>query len=132
MNDPAMEASRSIADVLQDILGNVQTIVRAEVTLARTELLDDASRAVASLAWLVAGAACAMLATTFLLWTIAYALARVWPMWAATLAVAVVLAVGCGVLIRSGLRRFKRLDFKPEHTVDSMKENVAWIRQSPR
>jgi hypothetical protein len=98
-----MDATRSVADVLQDILRNVQTIVRAEVTLAKTELRDDASRAVASLAWLVAGAACGVLATTFLLWTIAYALATLWPMWAATLAVGALSAIGCGVLVRSGI-----------------------------
>jgi hypothetical protein len=127
-----MEANRSITDVLQDILRNLQTIVRAEFTLAKTELRDDASRAARSLAWLAAGAACALLAITFLLWTIAYALASVWPMWAATVAVSASLAVGAGVLIRSGIRRLRRIDFGPERTVESIRENAAWLRQSVR
>jgi uncharacterized membrane protein YqjE len=125
-----MEENRSITDVLQDILQNVQTIVRAEVSLAKAELRDDASRSLASLTRLLAGGVCAVLAATFLLWTIAYALAQVWPIWAATLLVGAVLGIGAAVLIRSGIRHFRVSS--PQATVDSMKENVAWLRQSVR
>src|SRR5262245_32615399 len=125
-----MEESRSITDVLQDILQNVQTIVRAEVSLAKAELRDDASRSLASLTRLLAGIVCAVLGATFLLWTIAYALAQVWPMWTATLVVGAVLAISAAVLVRSGIRRFRLSS--PQATVDSMKENVAWLKQSVR
>jgi uncharacterized membrane protein YqjE len=125
-----IEENRSITDVLQDILQNVQTIVRAEVSLAKAELRDDAARSLASLTRLIAGGVCAALAATFLLWTIAYALALVWPIWAATLLVGVVLAIGAGVLISSGVRHFRVSS--PQATVESMKENVAWPKQSVR
>ena len=36
---------RSIPEVLQDIVGNLQEIIRSEFRLAKTELKEDASRA---------------------------------------------------------------------------------------
>ena len=41
----AGENSRSIPDVLQDILTNVQAIIRSEVRLAKTEVTEEATRA---------------------------------------------------------------------------------------
>jgi hypothetical protein len=37
----AEENERSITDVLQDILGNVQAIIRSEVRLAKTEVAEE-------------------------------------------------------------------------------------------
>jgi uncharacterized membrane protein YqjE len=128
----ATEANRPISDVLQDILRNIQTIIRAEVTLAKVEVREEASNAFASIAWLLVGALSGAFAILFLLWTIAYAIARVWPLWAATLLLAVLLGAAALMLFLSGRRRFRRLHATPEQTVQTIKENVAWVRQSIR
>ena len=39
-----MNQERAVSDVLQDILRNLQEIVRSEVRLARAGIRDDASR----------------------------------------------------------------------------------------
>jgi uncharacterized membrane protein YqjE len=127
-----MEYARSIAGVLQDILTNVQTIIRAEVRLAKAEVRDEASKALSSAVWLFAGAVAAVCALTFALWTIVYALATVWPMWAAALAVALVLAVAAAVLITAGMKRLKRVNPVPRQTMDTIRENAEWVRQSIR
>ena len=36
---------RSLADILRDIMRNLQEIVRSEVRLAKTEIADEAARA---------------------------------------------------------------------------------------
>ena len=123
-----MQPERAISDVLRDILRNLQEIVRAEVRLARAEIRDDAKKTAASAAWLVAGIVGALSAWAFLLWTIAFALSTRMSMWAATLLVAVVLAVAASVLIAGGLRRFKQLHHMPERTIASIKENVEWLK----
>ena len=43
MATPQMQ--RSVPEVLQDIVGNLQEIVRSEFRLAKTELKEEASRA---------------------------------------------------------------------------------------
>jgi hypothetical protein len=50
-------------------------------------------------------------------------------MWAATLLVAVVLAVAGALLIMSGIGRARRIQPVPERTVQSVKENIEWMKQ---
>lgn len=119
---------RSITDVLQDILGNVQDIVRSEVRLAKGELLDELAKLKAAAPLLIVGAVTGILATLFLMWTAVYALALVLPMWAAVLIVAVLLAAVGGATLSAGIKRLTKID-PPKRTIASMKENVQWAKQ---
>src|SRR4029453_19109118 len=84
---------RSISDVLQDIIRNVQEIVRSEVRLAKTEIREELDKARFSTLLLGAGPAPAMFAVLFLLLTVVHALALVMPEWAAAMLVGAALAV---------------------------------------
>lgn len=123
-----MNQERALSDVLQDILRNLQDIVRSEVRLAKVEIRDDVRQAASSAAWIAAGTIGALSAWAFLLWTITFALSTRMSMWAATLTVALVLAGAAGVLVVGGIRRMKRINPIPERTIASIKENVEWIR----
>ena len=124
-----MNGERAVADVLQDIVRNLQEIVRSEVRLAKVEIRGEAKRAVSSGIWIAAGGAGALTAWAFLLWTGAYLLATRMPMWAATLVVAVVIMAVASVLIIVGIRRLTRIHPVPERTVESIKENLEWMKQ---
>jgi Putative Actinobacterial Holin-X, holin superfamily III len=124
-----MADERSVSDVLQDILRNLQDMVRSEIRLAKVEIREDVRRAVSSSVWIAAGTVAAVSAWIFVLWTLAYALAIRMPMWAATLVVALVMGAAAGVLIMGGIRRIKRIQPIPERTVKSVKENLEWMKQ---
>ena len=124
-----MDGERSVADVLQDILRNLQEIVRSEMRLAKVEVRDEARQAVSSGIWIAAGLVGALSAWSFLLWTVAYLLATRMSTWAATLTVAVVLSCAAAVLIIGGIRRVKHIQPIPEQTVESIKENLEWMKQ---
>lgn len=117
---------RSIGSILQDIVGNVQSIVRSEVRLAKTEIREEASAAGSALVRTGIGAGVAFFAAFFLLLGVVYALSLRLPLWMAAASVGIVLAIVGGLLISSGLRRFKRVDFVPDQTIQSVKEQVAW------
>ena len=123
-----MNQERALSDVLQDILRNLQDIVRSEVRLAKVEIRDDARQAASSAVWIAAGTIGALSAWAFLLWTITFALSTRMSMWAATLVVTLVLACAASALIAGGIRRMKRIHPIPERTIASIKENVEWIR----
>jgi Putative Actinobacterial Holin-X, holin superfamily III len=123
---------RSLSDVFQDIVRNVQEIIRAEIALAKTEVREEASKAVASLAWTIVGALSGILAVIFILWTAVYGLGLLWPMWVATLIVAGVLTLAAIGLLIIGIRRLRELHPTPERTVQTIKENMAWVRQSSK
>ena len=71
----------------------------------------------------------ALSAWMFLLWTAAYALSTILPMWAATLVIAGAMAGAGSVLIAAGRRRFTHIQPIPERTIESLKENLEWMKQ---
>jgi uncharacterized membrane protein YqjE len=121
--------NRSFSDVLQDVVSNVQEIVRSEVRLAKTEIREEVAKAKSSALLLGAGAVTVIFATLFLLLVIVYALALVMPSWAAALIVGAALAVVASVMLTAGIKRFKQIHPIPARTVQIIKENVEWAKQ---
>jgi uncharacterized membrane protein YqjE len=120
---------RSLSEVLQDVMRNVQEIVRSEVRLAKTEIREEAVKAKSATLLLGAGAVTAIFAILFLLLMIAHALALVMPSWAAALIVGAALAVVASVMLTAGIQRFKQIHPTPARTVETIKENVEWAKQ---
>ena len=123
---------RSFSDLLQDIIRNVQEIVRSEVRLAKTEIREEAVKTKASLVLLGAGALTGFFAILFLLLMIASALALVMPNWAAALVVGAALAVAAGVMLTGGVKSFERIHPTPERTVETIKENIEWAKRQTK
>jgi uncharacterized membrane protein YqjE len=120
---------RPFSEVLQDVIGNVQEIVRSEVRLAKAEIKEEAAKAKSSAMLLGVGAASAVYAVLFLLLMTVYALTFVMPNWAAALVVGGVLAIVAVVAVSIGMKRFKEIHPTPERTVETIKENVEWVKQ---
>jgi len=119
---------RPFSDVVQDIIHNVQEIVRSEVRLAKTEIREEAGKAKSAGLLIGIGAFTAFFAVAFLLVTAVYALSLVLPSWAAALIVAITLAVAAGITLNTGLKRFKAVHATPERTIETVKENAEWIK----
>ena len=124
-----MAGDRSVADVLQDIFRNVQDILRSEIRLAKAEIRQEATEAATAALWMTIGIVGLLSAWMFMLWTAVYALATVLPIWAATLVIAVAMAGAGGIVIRTGLRRLTRIKPMPERTIESLQENLEWMKQ---
>ena len=119
---------RSIPEILQDVLTNIQDIVRAEVRLAKAELGEELSRARSGGLLLGVGAVAAIFSVLFVLLACVYGLSRVMPDWAAALIVAAAVGVGAAVTVSLGLKRLKTIQAAPK-TAATLKENVQWARQ---
>lgn len=121
--------SGSIAELLQEIVGNVQNIIRSEVRLAKTEMTEEATAAGKAAGVLAGGAVLAIYAVGILLLSAVYALRGPVPDWAAALIVGLVVAAIAGVMVKMGLDRIKSVNPKPEQTIDSVKEDVRWVKE---
>lgn len=120
---------RSVPEVLQDIISNVEQIVRAEIRLAQTEMKEEAAKAARPGATFGAGVALAFYALGFLLLAVLYALAAVMALWLAALIVGAAVAMVALTLIRSGRTKLKRLKPTPDKTIRSLEENSQWVKQ---
>jgi hypothetical protein len=119
---------RSIPEILQDVLTNIQDIVRAEVRLAKAELGEEINRARSGGLLIGVGAVAAIFSVLFLLLACVYALGLVMPDWAAALLVAAAVGVAAAVTLGLGLKRLKTIQAAPK-TAASLKENVQWAKQ---
>jgi uncharacterized membrane protein YqjE len=124
----AVQNGRTVPEVLQDIVGNIQEIIRSEFRLAKAEISQEATKATAPLIMLFIGAALGLYAFGFLLFTLIMAMATVMATWMAALIVGGVLAIVAVALIMTATKRFKSVKPVPERTIETMKENVQWAK----
>jgi uncharacterized membrane protein YqjE len=123
---------RTMGEVLQDIVANIQEIVRSEFRLAKVEVQEKTAKAVHSSIPVVIGVLLALYALGFILLAAVHALTIVVDAWLAALIVGFVLLVISMILVSVGRKRFKQVKVVPEKTVGSMKENVQWAKHQIR
>jgi uncharacterized membrane protein YqjE len=127
----ARESQRSTAEIMGDIVSNIQEIIRSEVRLAKTELKEEASKLARAGLMMVVGGVLGFYALGFLLVTIMNAIALAVPVWAASLIVTFLLVAATAVFIGVGRSRMKEVH-PPQKTIQSVKENVEWARNQTR
>lgn len=125
------QPDRPISEILEDIVRNVQEIVRFEIRLAKVELRRDTQKLLNSTTWMAIGAVCGILGAAVLVAAIVAALALVVPVWESALLVGVGLAIIAAVLFKVGSRRFSELQAPLTQTIESLNETMrgtrAWI-----
>jgi len=123
--------SPSAASLVGGIVGDVQDLVRKEIALARQETLEEIGKfKTAGIALAVAGAVLAA-GGLLLVLSLAQGLADLvnWPNWAAYVLVGGILAITGFILLSLAQRRLKQIHPIPEKTVETVKENVEWLKQ---
>lgn len=123
-----LQTQRSVQEVLRDIVGNFQEIIRSEFRLAKTELREEASRAAKPVATFGVGLVFGFYGVGFLILSSVYGLSTLIPMWLAALLVGSLLAVVAIVLISSSSKKLKFVNPTPDKTIRSLEENVPWTR----
>jgi len=124
----APQAQRKVSDVLQDIVGNIQQIIRSEVVLAKVEIKEKAQRASKPAAVMATGTVLGLYGVGFLLLALVYGLSLAVPPWLAALLVGGALAIAGGILVGKSRRALKEIDPIPKNTVATLKENVQWAK----
>lgn len=124
----APQTSRTVPEVLHDILGNIEEIIRAEFRLVKAEIREEGARIARPGAILAAGIAMSVYAGGFLLLAAVYGLSTWMDAWLAALIVGGALAVLAVALVTSSVNRLKHLKPAPEKTIRSLEENVQWAK----
>jgi uncharacterized membrane protein YqjE len=123
---------RSIGSLVNDIVGNVQEIIRSEVRLAKAEVTEELTKARRAMIWLVAGVVLATMALGFLLLTVVYVLAHFFQPWVAALIVGLGSGAIGGALAAVGATQIKRVSLPPARTITSVQENLQWAKAQAR
>lgn len=123
---------RSFSGLLDDIVGNVQAIIRSEVRLARAEIQEETTKAAKAAGALGSGAVLAVYAVGFLFLTCLFALQIVVRPWLAALILALVIGTAAAILVNHGIKRIRQVEPRPDKTIDTIKENFEWAKNQIR
>ncbi|MFE2914801.1 phage holin family protein [Kitasatospora indigofera] len=118
----------SLGDLISDITTDLSRLVRDEIDLAKAEIKQETAKA-GKASGMLAGAGYAghlmlVLASLTLVFALGNAMNLAW----AALIVTLLWAAAGAVLYSTGRKRLKDVQFKPEQTLQTLKEDAAWAR----
>jgi hypothetical protein len=131
MDEAAYHAEPSLAQLLTGIVNDAKELLRQELALAKHEIREDLRKtkmAMLSLGIGIGVAAIGGLLLILMLVHLLNALAGL-PLWACYGIVGGLLLIMGGVLFLIAKHTIARIDVVPPQTVETMKENVQWIKE---
>lgn len=125
--------NRSIADLIGDLGGNVSTLMRKEIQLARAETSEKVSQAMVAVGAILGGAVLAIAALIVLLQALIIGLtnAGIPAGWSALIVGAVVAGIAYA-LVQKGTNDLKAGNLVPGRTVDSLKQDAQTLKEQAR
>lgn len=118
----------SIGSLVSAASRDVSTLIRAEVELAKTEVVDEVKTAAKGAAMFIVAAILGFFLLVMLLLAFAEGLIALGlPRWAGYLVVAGVLLLTAGILALIGRNALKKLK-APERTIETTKDTLAWAK----
>jgi len=129
MSSAPAEADRSIAELLRKLAAETSLLVRQELTLAKSELLQTVKSAGRPAAAFGVAALFALGAFGALTALLIAAIAVALPVWAAALIVTVLYGVVAAVAVMNGRSELARVGNPiPEQTVQTIKDDIRAVR----
>jgi hypothetical protein len=125
---PRPRSERSVAALLSDLASEIGLLIRQEIALFKAELSEKLGSFGLGAGMVAAGGLVAFSGWLVLLACAVLALSNVVAPWLAALIVAIiVLAIGAALLF-IGKRRLNAEALVPRRTLNSLREDEAWIR----
>jgi uncharacterized membrane protein YqjE len=118
----------SIGNLISQVAGDVSTLFRQEVALAKAELKEEAAKAGKAGGMLAGAGFAGYMVAVLLSLALVLALGDVMPDGWAAVIVAVLWAIVGGVLYAVGRKRMKDVDPVPRQTVETLREDAQWVR----
>ncbi len=117
-----------IGALIGELSSEARMLVRQEVELAKAEIKESAQHATGAGAGFGAAALVGYLAVAVLAVALALGFAEVMPAWLAFLIVGSLLAIAAGVAFTIGRKNLKALNPVPRKTIETLKEDMTWLR----
>ena len=129
INENRPMENKPLGDLFSDLASDMSSLVRQEVALAKLEVTQKAKHVGRNVGYLVVGGAVAYAGLLAVIAAIIMLLDRYMPTWGAALLVGVVVALIAWLLIGKALAGLQQTDLTPRETVETLKEDAAWVKQ---
>ena len=122
-------SDRSLKEIVDALRPQLQELVDKQVELARTELVPVGRQAGIATGLLVVGAVFLLVFLIFISLTGVYVLDLFLDsLWLSALIVSGVLLLIGGILAASGANILRRLDPVPHRTINTLQQNINWLK----
>lgn len=124
----------SIAELLSGIVADAQHLVRREIDLAKREVSIEIDKVKQGSVLLGAGIGLAAVGGILLSFMLVYVLVELLllPLWLSHLIIGGIFTIVGALLLLQGVKRMRNVDPVPRETIESVKEDIQWIKeQSP-
>ena len=128
-NEDQSGEDQTLGDLFGKLASDTSNLVRQEVTLAKVELTQSARQTGRNVANLIIGGAIAYAALLTIVASAIMLLGRVLPGWSAALLVGLLIAGIAWLLVSKALAALRDTDITPRNTVETLKEDAAWMKQ---
>ena len=123
-----LEDQRSLGELVSAATRDLGQLVRQEIELAKTETKQELRSASRLGAVFGAAGVLALVAVFLFAWAIAWALSEFMPTGLAFLLVGLGVAAAAAYAASLGRQKLKEFNAVPEETVETIKEDVQWLK----
>jgi hypothetical protein len=112
-------------------MNDATVLIQQELALAKYELYEEARKTKTAVACLGAGIGIAAIGGLLLIIMLVHLLRELteWPLWTCYGMVGGICAVAGVALLYRGKQQISQIDIVPQQTVETMKENVRWLKR---
>ena len=128
LEEPRARPDRPIAALLSDLAAETSALVRQEIALFKAELSEKLTRMGVGAGALAAGALIAFSGWLALIAAAILGLSNVLAPWLSAVIIGVLIVVLGAALVLFGKSRLKADALVPRRTLNSLREDEAWIR----
>jgi len=126
-----VDSPASITQLVGGIVSDLQTLLRQELQLAKTEMRQEWDKTKTAAGTMAAGAAMLTVAGLILSFALVYLLNEVatgLPLWACFAIIGTAFALLGGILVGVGRSKASDVSVIPPQAAETMKENVQWLK----
>lgn len=129
INEVRRMEERPLGELFSDLVNETTTLVRNEVALAKVELTQKATKVGTNIGSLVIGGAIGYAALLAFCAAVILLLDSMMPAWVAALLVGAIVGCVAWLFISKALSELRKINLKPQETVESLKEDAQWIKE---
>ncbi len=130
-DDATTPGDQSIGGLVKDATTHISTLVRAEIELAKSELVGEAKKVAKGSVYLIVAGVLGLLLLPFLLTAAALGINKgLWSWadpWGGFFIIVLLMAAGAFLLFLRGMKKLSKLN-APQRTIDSAKDTIAALR----
>lgn len=119
----------SVGRLLGNLARDTGALIRQEVQLASAEMSEKAKTAANNLALIAVGSLMALASLLALMTAATVALAMLLPLWGAALVVGALVGGASYALLHKGVAAVGRIRPLPARTIETLKQNVNWVKE---